>query len=83
MDPKLRKKVRDTVKQIRREMECDPKLRDQVKRNHLRVLAERGNFNLEEIIAAHDLRWTCSQLSLSCPKLSMIRESCPKQSMTR
>ena len=70
MDPKLRKKVRDAVKTIRKEMDENPKLREEVKKNHIRVLHKQGKLNLKAIIAAHDMNWCKPGLSTGgCPEM--------------
>jgi hypothetical protein len=55
MDRERRTKIRKTVKKISADMKKDPDLRRRVKKNPIRVLAEKGGLNLDEIIQAHDM----------------------------
>ncbi len=72
MSANTRKKIRDTIKKIRADMEDDPILRKAVKENHIRVLHERGGLNLGEIIMAHDMGgWCPGSTSHECTKLSL------------
>ena len=56
MNEQQRQKIHDTVKKIQADMQRDPALREAVKTNHIRVLADRG-LDLEHIAAAHDMDW--------------------------
>ncbi len=59
-------KIRDAFNKIHAEMEKDPAIREEAKKNYLRVLRDRGGLNLDEIIHAHELEWGCPDNSQIC-----------------
>jgi hypothetical protein len=65
MEAERRKKIRAVVKKLRAEMKKNPDTHQEVKKNRIRALAERGGLNLDEIIAAHDIQW-CAGATNGC-----------------
>jgi hypothetical protein len=65
MDARRKKKITDAIKKISADARKDPDLRKDVAENHIRVLVERGKFNLDDVVDAHDIPWKCPSLSLA------------------
>lgn len=64
-------KIRDAINTIRAEMEKNPAVQQEIQKNFIRVLHERGGLNLNEIIEAHD--HFCQGTSNGCPGVSFTK----------